>query len=535
MYKIMLADDEGIVTDSIKFIIEKNYPEICEIQSAKTGRSVIELAETFKPDVVFMDIQMPGINGIDAMKEIRKTNSAIIFIVMSAYDKFDYAKEAINLGVLDYLNKPFSRDMIVGTLDRAMKIIDTEREKRRNELQIREKIETVVPVIESGFIYSLLFQENYAEEADNYKALLGIDEENGFMMVLEAGDQADDGKLTNPVGAGIRTQAEYQKVREMIKGKFNCAVGPLLSNKIICFIPCGQSVSEYNERVSVIEKCEALSEELFERTQVRFRVGIGSIQPVGSLSESYRQALEALKYTNADVAHARDLPVGCEYDEDYPIDQEQQLFAYVEGGDVQKTSETADRFFDWMEKTYPENIMDIRLKCLEFVLWAEHLAYLSGGMTYHFTHRSSYLPEVMGFQTLEELRLWFVSKMTDASRNITVKKEEKSDDIVSDAKEYIAANYSRDISLDDVSRNVDVSPYYFTRLFKEETGVTFVEYLTTMRIDKAKEMLNASQFSMKEICQAVGYSDPNYFSRIFKKNVGVTPTEYRTEKGVSGA
>jgi two-component system response regulator YesN len=178
--------------------------------------------------------------------------------------------------------------------------------------------------------------------------------------------------------------------------------------------------------------------------------------------------------------------------------------------------------------------MDIRLKCLEFVLWAEHLAYLSGGMTYHFTHRSSYLPEVMGFQTLEELRLWFVSKMTDASRNITVKKEEKSDDIVSDAKEYIAANYSRDISLDDVSRNVDVSPYYFTRLFKEETGVTFVEYLTTMRIDKAKEMLNASQFSMKEICQAVGYSDPNYFSRIFKKNVGVTPTEYRTEKGVSG-
>ncbi len=533
MYKIMLADDEGIVTDSIKFIIEKNYPGMCEIQSAKTGRSVIELAETFMPDVVFMDIQMPGINGIEAMKEIQKTNSSIIFIVMSAYDKFDYAKEAINLGVLDYLNKPFSKDMIVNTLNRAIKIIDNEREKRRNELKIKEKIETVVPVIESGFIYSLLFQENYAEEADNYKSLLGIDAEYGFMMVFEAGDQNDDGKFTNPVGAGIRTQAEYQKIREIIKGKFDCAVGPLLSNKIICFIPCEQCISEYNERVYIIEKCENLSAELYERTKVRFRIGIGSVQLIGSLSESYRQALESLKFTDAAVAHAKDLPVGCAYDENYPIDLEQQLFSNVENGDVGKTTDGSEQFFEWMRQTYPENITDIKLKCLEFVLWAEHLAYQSGGMTYHFTYRSDYLPEIMGFRDLDDIKRWFVSKMSDASRNITAKKEEKANGTMADAKEYISKNYSRDISLDDVSRSVDVSPYYFTRLFKEETGETFVEYLTMLRMDKAKEMLNSSQYSMREICQAVGYSDPNYFSRIFKKNVGVTPTEYKAEKGVT--
>ena len=118
MYKIMLADDEGIVTDSLKFIIDKNFPGKFEIETAKTGRSVIELAESFRPDIAFMDIQMPGINGIDAMKEIQKQNTSIIFIVMSAYDKFDYAKEAISLGVLDYLNKPFNREMIVNVLDR---------------------------------------------------------------------------------------------------------------------------------------------------------------------------------------------------------------------------------------------------------------------------------------------------------------------------------------------------------------------------------------------------------------------------------
>ena len=84
MYKIMLADDEGIVIDSLKFIIEKEFKDICEVQYAKTGRSVIELAESFRPDIAVMDIQMPGINGIDAMKEIRRTNTHTVFMVMSA-------------------------------------------------------------------------------------------------------------------------------------------------------------------------------------------------------------------------------------------------------------------------------------------------------------------------------------------------------------------------------------------------------------------------------------------------------------------
>ena len=104
MYKIMLADDEGIVIDSLKFIIEKEFQGNCVIEFAKTGRSVIELAESFRPDIAIMDIQMPGINGIDAMREIRETNTHMVLIIMSAYDKFDYAKEAINMGVLEFLN-----------------------------------------------------------------------------------------------------------------------------------------------------------------------------------------------------------------------------------------------------------------------------------------------------------------------------------------------------------------------------------------------------------------------------------------------
>ena len=89
------------------------------------------------------------------------------------------------------------------------------------------------------------------------------------------------------------------------------------------------------------------------------------------------------------------------------------------------------------------------------------------------------------------------------------------------------AHYKNDISLDDVSREIDISPYYFSKVFKEATGENFIDYLTGLRIDKAKDLLENTGMSMKEICGEVGYSNPNYFSRIFKKIVGVSPTEYK--------
>lgn len=524
MYRIMLADDEGIVTDSIKFIIDKEFAGQCEIETAKSGRAVIELAETFRPDIAFMDIQMPGINGIEAMKEIRETNSSTIFIILSAYDKFDYAKEAINLGVLDYLNKPFSKEMIIDVLGRAMKQIDSVKERRRQELMIREKIETVTPVIESGFIYSILFQESRSV-TDNYKHLLGIEEDHGFMMILSVVDADSDNE--NPVGSGIRVQSEYTRIRDIIKGRLGCVTGPLLSNKIICFFPVKGSRTEYGDRVRMIERSEELLEELLDKTGISARIGIGTVEPVEAASDSYKAALEALHFSKTGVAHASDLPVGCVYEPDYPADLEKKLFSAVGAGDVGMTREYAVSFFNWMKDTHPDALIDARLKCLEFVLRAEHLSYESGGMTYRFLHRSDYLPTITECGDFDELESWFTGKISEAARNVTAKKEEKLDSLVEEAKTYIESNYSRDISLDEVSGKVDVSPYYFTRLFKEETGETFLEYLTGLRVNKAKELMKNPDASVKDICVQVGYADPNYFSRIFKKATGMTPTEYR--------
>lgn len=527
MYKVMLADDEGIVIDSLKFIIEKNFGESCSVESAATGRSVIELAEKFKPDIAIMDIQMPGINGIEAMKEIRKTNNSIIFIIMTAFDKFNYAKEAINLGVLEYLTKPVNQTVIIQALKKAMDFIEGERKKRSNDLLIREKLEIVIPIIESDFIYAVLSVDDFGRERENFCNLLGIKEEYGMILVLEFGDTLEDGKLTNPVGISVKAQSFYPTIRESLKEGLSCIVGPIMVNKIVAFIPSEKPQQEYDDRILLIDKSRQLIRDLTQRLDVQFKIGIGSVVPLHKLSESYKEAINATRNSKGRVAHVRDLLIGCEYEGDYPIETESTLFERIERGDLEGTKTQADLFFDWMVGHYPDCEMDIKLKVLELILFAEQRAFLSGGMTYYFRYRKDYLSTVMMINDYEQLRKWFIDKVSEACRNILTKKEEQASGLIIKAKYFMEENFSKDISLDDVSRTVDISPYYFSKLFKEETGENFIEYLTNLRIEKAKKLLQNKDLSIKNICVDTGYSDPNYFSRIFKKQVGVTPTEYR--------
>lgn len=220
MYRVLLADDEGIMLESLKSIIESNFGKECEIHLAKTGRAVVEQAQTYPPDICFMDIQMPGISGIQAIREIQKFNRFIVFVIITAYDKFNYAKEAVNLGVMEFVTKPVNKRKIVEICTRAMERVDEERKRRSDDLRIREKLETVVPMIESGYINNILLQDDFQTYQDNYRQLLDIREENGYMIVMEFGDSLEEGILTNAVGSSVKANKFYSTFREIAKGFF---------------------------------------------------------------------------------------------------------------------------------------------------------------------------------------------------------------------------------------------------------------------------------------------------------------------------
>ena len=530
MYKLLLADDEGIVIESLKFIIEKEFPGMCEIHEAKTGRRVIELADEVRPDISLMDIRMPGINGIDAMKEIRRTNPNIVFVVISAYDKFDYAKQALSLGVIDYVNKPFGKEQIVSVLKKAMAEVDRNREQRSRELEIKEKLDSIVPIIENGLIQDLLSHEHFKENIEEYKKLLEIDEEYGLMLAVVGGGREPGGYMRGAVPASVKTQKNYETVLLVISDNFKCITGSVMGNKIPVLIPCAQNSISSEEYAKIVESAKRAQEELTEALGIDFRIGIGPVKPLEDMADSYSEALSALVTTKHTVAESIDLPEGCEYDTDYPLKTEKELFDSITQGDIHKSIEAANQFFDWMEKSSGGEMNDICLKVLEFVLWAERLAYGNGGHVYHFLSRSEYLPEINHMKSYDELRLWFLSHIERAVNMINSANAAKTEDVAEKAKKYIDMHFKEDISLDDLSGMYDISPFYFSKVFKTQTGVTFTDYITGVRVNKARELLEGTNKSMKEICSEVGYSDPNYFSRIFKKNTGVTPTEYKEGK-----
>lgn len=528
MIRILICDDEGIVQESLKFIIQQRFKGECELAFAKNGRTAMELADVFRPDVVLMDIQMPGINGIEAMRGIRAKYENIVFIVLTAYDKIEYTQSSIDIGVLAYLTKPIKRKELTETLQKAMRIVERQKEKASYDLEIQEKLESVVPMIENGFVYSMLLEEGINEDTFfRYKELLEIEEKYGYAMVIECGDDYNKGKLSNAVGSGIKLQKHFMLFREIVKERVSGMMGALMSNRVIVLIPCHQEDDVYEERVKIIDNVRSMLRELEKQIGLKFKAGIGSVRAWKHIYQSYREAMDTVLQGIGKVTHSGDLPVTCIYEEDYPDELERDLFDAVSQGDSQEATKLSILFFQWMMGRASELNGSIRLKALEFVLWAERIAYMQGGMVYRYSIREGYLDTLLSFESFQELELWYVRKIQEACRHIEQRRQEKTDNIVDRAKDYIGRHYMGDLSLEEVARELSVSAYYLSKLFKESEGVNYIDYVTGLRIDYAKTQLSRTEKSIKKICMESGYADPNYFSRIFKKWTGVTPTEYR--------
>ena len=234
-----------------------------------------------------------------------------------------------------------------------------------------------------------------------------------------------------------------------------------------------------------------------------------------------------MRESDSHVVHITDIPAIANYDGEYPLKLENQYFQRGAKADKEGAAACANEFFDWMLEHDGNVRANIEVKVLELIIRLEMMAFEEGSVRFGFRYRENYLEEIQGAADMAALRCWFVRKTREVCDNISTSRERESENVVFRVKSYINDNYAQDISLDDVSRLVDISPYYFSKLFKQEVGENFIEYLTRTRITHAMRLLEDSRYSIKEVCLMCGYSDPNYFSRIFKKYEGMTPSEYR--------
>ena len=284
-------------------------------------------------------------------------------------------------------------------------------------------------------------------------------------------------------------------------------------------------------RVAIVTRARNMVHKFENRIDSMFRCGIGRVKELGSVKESFKEAVVALRESTSHVVHIEDVPAAQKYDGEYPRDLEIRYQKRILEKDAAGAMNCAEGFFEWMYSQQTVTREDIEIKILEMVMNAERRAFFAGTLKYNVNSRRSYIRELQSCTDIENLKKWFLDKTREICTKLENSKEKEAGSIIDRAKEYINENFRRDISLDDVSREVDISPYYFSKLFKQETGKNFIEYLTEIRLKNARELLQDSRLSIKEICAQSGYSDPNYFSRIFKKYEGVTPSEFRERLG----
>lgn len=528
MYKLLVADDEQIVLDSIKFIIEKNFRDVAVVGTARSGREAIEKTEQLSPDIIFMDIKMPGINGIDAIKEIKKIYNKAVFIILTAFEQFDYAKEALNLGVLEYISKPIDKNKIVEIVKKSIGIIEGERRKREKELEMKEKMETILPILESGFIYSLLLYDDNNMDLENYKKIFEIQEDSGFIMTIEFGEEEKPGLLGNRIGSSVLSQSFYPYLRDIIKCRCKCLVGPVMLNRVVVYITVKGEDDEYSQRLEALNIAQYIFNKISERANIDFYVGIGRKYGLENLHISYEESLKAIRHTNSKgIMHINDITIENGYTYNYPYSKEKYLIEMVSAGDAQSSLKVFGFIFDWLINNCGGDVQEIKNRLVEVIVMLYRLSqnYEMGGGT--ISSRDNYLAEFFEIRDISKLKSWCRYTIEQITTHIKYTKEKKLSSLILKAQKYINDNYFKDITLEDVSIEVSVSPHYFSKLFKSETGENFIDYLTSVRISKAKAKLEEGKESVKEICYQVGYSDPNYFSRIFKKIVGITPTEFK--------
>jgi len=527
MYRVLIVDDEQIVLDSMKYIINNYFKEI-DLRTVNSGRKAIVMAGEFKPDIVFMDIKMPGINGIEAIKEIKSINKDTIFLIITAHDEFDFAREAVELGVINYLLKPVSKEKVIRTISDNINKIKQDRIRKQRVLELREKYEYILPILEYGFIYSIIFfNENNEEELSTYKEVLRIGGQAGFIMVVEYNEQKEN-IFTNRVDLSFQSQSFQEHFRAVIKGICRCIVGPVMLNRMIVFIPVDKDYCQEKAKERAIEIARSLHTKLAKRVNKSLSIGIGnSYSNLQEIYHSYEEAVTALKYGDKQaILHAYDLPRHIDQNSQYSSDLKQKLLDNLSSG---RKFETLD-LFNYIFKSYSKEIDhfdEFKYAILEIMVMIQNQFISYYMYSNEKSDRYKYIKELMGFSNKEQIQNWCIERMDYITTFISKLREDQISKLVKNAQAYIENNYKTEVTLDDVAREINISPNYFSKLFKEETGENFIKYLTSIRMKKAKKLLKENKLSVKEISNLIGYNDPNYFSRLFKKMVGVTPTEYQ--------
>ncbi|WML38029.1 response regulator [Neobacillus sp. OS1-2] len=525
MLKILIVDDEVLERKALTKIINTSGEDVIVIGEAPNGRKAIEMAVQHRPDIIFMDIKMPGVDGVQAVKEIKKLDAGIRFIMVSAFNTFEYAKEVMQQGVKEYLLKPSSKQDILAAVERVSGEILEERRQKEEQQSLRENLERAVSIAQKEWVTSLLMNQVEDMTFDEWGQLLGVEIISGHVMLFSF--QATGNTELSPTEKQTCFSWVKAAVKSIVK-KYQVMIGPITDGQVPVLFLYKKATEKLHFRSNAQSFIENLLT-LFNQEQFNcdLRIGVGlPYNHANELHKSYHEAVVAL-------GQLLNMPnrkyYFCEKQGSLPtevasasgvLEIEKKLLDAVRQGDVNQVLLTFDTFVTTL-KDNPQVKAPMVKKSLDelFILISRMLHDL--GIS---NERSMVDNESDDIQVMFEKGK---SQLVSIVQQVQVWRNNHAKGMLHKAKEYIEHHYDDSITLELVAEYVELSPFYLSKLFKDRFGMTFIDYLTEIRINHAKREMADPGKSLKEICYSVGYKDPNYFSRVFKKTTGLSPTEYR--------
>ncbi|MDQ6417929.1 response regulator [Paenibacillus sp. LHD-117] len=506
MFKILIVDDERIERKGLRAMLKNGLPDLV-IEEAPNGSIAVELASSFRPDLILMDIKMPGMNGFETVERISAEHPDCRYIMVTALDTFEYARQALKLGVKDYLLKPSKAREIVETVGRVLEQIEVDQKSIEIHLLQQKALKKTMPLVETDVVTQLLYNHVHEVHLDDLVGLLDIRAANEMFAMN--------------VILPTESESLYTAVKEKARQGGSCWVGAMNGRQIPIIVFRDANRSFRTQALSLAR--EMISVGKSDRGAGWF-LGIGNVcSSFQQIRQSYQESLVASMDTSLAVRNRfyEDVPKG--YSSEFTLQsgkqREKQLLEHIRLGQWDSVHANLVEIIGMYEQD-DVNLVLTQQRMLEF-LWVASRMLNDMGVE---GEAPIYTFQAQDYRQLRAETGRILDRMKQAYMNYYNRLEP---DTIHQIKQYIEGHSHENISLETICIQVGLSPSYVSKLFKEQLGINYIDFLTECRIEKAKKLIADPEKSFKEITFEVGYHDPNYFSKVFKRMCELSPKQYR--------
>lgn len=539
MYKLLIVDDEPLERFAIRQTIMCHFPLFQEVKEGRNGCEAVEIARTFKPNIVLMDIRMPEKSGLEACKEIKKELPQTKIIFLSAFEVFDYAQTAIKVGASDYLLKPIRSNDLLECINTTLTKMKEENEKLQENIIVQQKLAKLWPHVKTSFVQDLINGIIYSEQEIITKSeLLGLNLFSAGVMLVNI---EKFNKITKNY---TKLQYEHFKeklltsIREIVGKESSTLIVPNSLENIVAILGKGHR-NERDFKKYITDKAVEVANRLKTDFNIDVTIGMGNLYNTAvEIRQSYLEALAAQRRAafggEKKLLHYEDLKFVSQDVAEYPFVNEQKLQEYICLGNNEEAKQILSFLWNDINKYRLSEDM-LKVCALELFVVLYRAAIAGGaGLNKMALLNIDYMEKITSSSSSEDLKGWLFKVIDQLTEKVLEGKLTSQEKLVKMAKIYIENNYHKNISLNEIADYLHFGASYVSRVFKEKTGITLKKYIINKKLLYAQKQLANTQKPINQIAHEMGYEDYSYFSRLFKKEYGVTPKIYRIKNPSKG-